>query len=77
MARIDDDEDSYRDADLSDLLDEDHIVDLAAAIRRGDRGEAEVLLDRIASDDFRVEEWVQKGRFSNKAKQPEAMRKAA
>jgi hypothetical protein len=44
------------------------IEDLASAIRRGDREDAELILDRIASE---VEDWpehVSRGRFSPRAR---------
>lgn len=68
------------DFSLSNLLDQTDIFDLSAAIRRGDRREAEFLLDRLTADDTEVTEWVQQGRFSNKAKErpgPQTMLEAA
>lgn len=52
---------------LAFMLDQTTVYDLSAAIRRGDRTEAELLLDRLAGDDVEVTEWVQQGRFSRKA----------
>ncbi len=46
---------------------EREIFDLSAAIRRGDRVEAELLLDRVFADDARLTEQVQMGRYSRAA----------
>jgi hypothetical protein len=63
---------------LSDLLNQTDVYNLAAAIRRGDATEAELLLDRLAAEDADVSEWVQQGRYSRKARpQVEGLRKAA
>lgn len=51
-----------------DDLDQGDVQDLAAAIRRGDTPEAEALLDRIFANDTTVTEWVQRGRYSQKAR---------
>lgn len=53
---------------LSYELDQGDVQDLAAAIRRGDRPEAELLLDRIFGHDTTVSEWVQRGRYGSKAR---------
>lgn len=54
--------------DFGDQLDQTDVQDLAAAIRRGDRAEAELLLDRVFAHDTTVTEWVQLGRYSGKAR---------
>jgi hypothetical protein len=54
---------------LSDLIDKGAVFDLSAAIRRGDKAEAELLMDRIFGDDTDTKEWVQQGRYSHKARQ--------
>lgn len=60
------------------LGDETTVLDLAAAIHRGDRVEAETLLDKLFSGDANLTEWVQRGRYSKKGRAaPEALRKAA
>lgn len=48
----------------------DYIEDLSAAIRRGDRDEAELLLDRLASENEGWSEYVSRGRYGWKAKRP-------
>lgn len=79
---IDDDEiedyftkdDQYIAADsatLGALLRQGEVMDLSAAIRRGDTKEAELLLDRMFADDTDVTEWVQRGRYSHKARRRE------
>jgi uncharacterized membrane-anchored protein len=55
-------------ADLGYVWEEDDVIELAAAIRRGDRAEAEHRLDRLVEEDLRVQEWVQRGRYSTRAK---------
>jgi hypothetical protein len=73
-----DDDDNFRDAEISDLLSQDDVMALAIAVRRGDRVEAELMLDRIVGDDVRASEWVQQARFSNNARpQPVRLAKAA
>lgn len=63
---------------LSYELDQGDVQDLAAAIRRGDKTEAEILLDRVFASDETVSEWVQRGRYGAKARAvTEAPRKAA
>lgn len=86
-ALVDDDEAEEKldlqppETNLSDLLNQTEVCDLAAAIRRGDTREAEMLLDRLTADDTDVAEWVQRGRFSRKARnvgaRAEGLRKAA
>ncbi|MGJ0508953.1 MAG: hypothetical protein ACR652_17870 [Methylocystis sp.] len=75
---VDDDEayaalpSSYTEIDpvpLSDELDQGDVQNLAAAIRRGDRAEAELLLDRIFANDGTVTEWVERGRYGQRARQ--------
>lgn len=64
--------------EFEDYTDLSHIVDggrdlyeLAAAIRRGDRAEAELMLDRIAEEmGARAVEQVQQARFSNRSRVP-------
>lgn len=58
--------------ELHDELDQTTVMDLAAAIRRGDTAEAELMLDRLVGDDTVVRDWIQMGRFSRKAR-PEAI----
>lgn len=62
---------------LSEHLDQTEVIDLAAAIRRGDTAEAEILLDRLLASDDAASEWVQQGRFSRNARQPRAEMKRA
>src|SRR6185436_20041931 len=52
---------------LSEQLEQSDVVNLAAAIRRGDRAEAELMLDRLCADDVTASEWIAQGRFSRKA----------
>lgn len=54
--------------DLSDEISGDLVEDLSAAIRRGDRDEAELLLDQIASHVDAWPEHVSLGRYGWKAK---------
>lgn len=70
---------SYKEPEaLSSELDQTTVMDLAAAIHRGDRTEAELLLDKLFSGDTNITEWVQLGRYSKKGRvAPEALRKAA
>lgn len=76
-AEIDDDE--IKDAapkpepfELHEQLDQATVMDLSAAIRRGDRAEAEMMLDRLLGDDDTVTEWVQQARYSRKARVAQA-----
>lgn len=65
---------------LREILNETDVFDLAAAIRRGDIAEAELLLDALAREDELVTEWVQRGRYSGRAKvrpSKQALRDAA
>lgn len=63
---------------LADLFRQSDVMDLAAAIRRGDAAEAELMLDRLCADDDTVTGWVQLGRYSRKARhQARALRAAA
>lgn len=72
------DEDDSSSELLRHRLNESEVLGLAAAIRRGDRAEAELLLDRLVATDGTVAEWVQRGRYSGKAKtKPSEMRQAA
>lgn len=59
--------------ELNEILDRETIVELATAIRRGDRREAELMLDRLVAEDDTVTEWVQQARFSRKARRPESV----
>lgn len=63
-------EDDYKiePTELRDLLDEHAVKELSSAIRRGDREEAEHLLDRLVDDDAAVTEWVQQGRYTRRAR---------
>jgi hypothetical protein len=63
---------------MSDIVDERVVIDLAEAIRCGDRAEAELLLDRLfagGDDALTIREWIDRGRFSKRAR--EAVRNPA
>jgi hypothetical protein len=77
-------EDEIReDDDELDYLDKGEIIDLAAAVRRGDTAEAERLLDGLFGNfagSEKVTEWIQQGRFSRRARPstaPERLRAVA
>jgi hypothetical protein len=59
----DEDRDIFR-----DNFDESDVIDLAQAIRMGNRGEAELLLDRMFRQDPLITEWIQRGRYSGLAR---------
>ena len=65
--------------DLALLLDKRDVADLAEAIRCGERERAELLLDRIfadTSDAPTIREWIDRGRFSKKAREAKAAGRA-
>ncbi len=61
------DEDLFT-GDLADQLDEGDVRGLAEAVRIGDRHGAEVLLDRLFGHNPRLKEWLDRGRYSGKAR---------
>lgn len=80
IVAVDDDEaysalpSSYTEIDpieLNDELDQTDVQNLAAAIRRGDKAEAEQLLDRVFVTDGTVTEWIQRGRYGSSARSPD------
>lgn len=54
--------------EMEDYVDQGVVQDLASAIRRGDRTEAEQLLDRLFRGDTTLNEWIQRGRYGPKAR---------
>jgi hypothetical protein len=54
--------------ELHSRFSESDVIRLAEAVRIGDRGEAEILLDRIFGEDATVTEWIQRGRYSKRAR---------
>lgn len=80
--------DALDEADLlpepeSPVLDQTDVQNLAEVIRCGETERAELLLDRLFSglpDGDAIREWIDRGRFSKKARQarqPKPLRKAA
>lgn len=53
---------------IDDLLDKSDVMDLAAAIARGDCAAAAECLDHMARSDATLREWVARGRASNMAR---------
>lgn len=79
-------QDAYTALEDADLLepqidaacfDQSDVLNLAAAIRRGDCAEAAHLLDRVFAEDATVTEWVQRGRYSGAAKGQPTLRLAS
>jgi hypothetical protein len=65
-------------SELNVILEREFVTNLAAAIRRGDQQEAELMLDRLVDSDTIVTEWVQQARYSRAARpQPIRLAKAA
>lgn len=62
-------EDEYKTTptELHELLDEHGLKELSAAIRRGDRDEAEHQLDQLVRDDTRCRDWVEQARYGRRA----------
>jgi hypothetical protein len=52
--------------DSTDAVDPDGLQDLSSAIRRGDKAEAEHLLDRLFAENSALTERIQRGRYSNR-----------
>jgi hypothetical protein len=50
-------------------FDETDVIGLAEAIRSGDTAAAELLLDKLLGEDPTVGEWIQRGRYSRRARQ--------
>jgi hypothetical protein len=54
---------------LTDALDEMDMRGLAEAIRCGETEQAELLLDRLFGHDAAIREWIDRGRYSKKARE--------
>jgi hypothetical protein len=58
-ADVDDLRQDESDATLADFLDQTAVMELSAAIRRGDTADAELLLERVFGGELSVREWGQ------------------
>lgn len=70
-----DEEGMLPEADFGGLFDQSDIIGLAEAIRIGDREQAELLLDRLFADTpdaVEIREWIDRGRYSKRARDAKA-----
>jgi hypothetical protein len=63
--------------DLTDVLDEMDMRGLAEAIRCRETEQAELLLDRLFGHEPAIREWIDRGRYSKKARETKAAQRPA
>jgi hypothetical protein len=78
-AEVDDDDayealqiDEQIESEFESQFDQTDVMELSAAVRMGNRQEAELLLDKIFGHNPTIREWVERGRYSGPARRLKA-----